>query len=174
MDTWCCGVRASCSEVFTPCAACHMPRVLAGVALLAYDVRWEGGRAFLGKQLPVVFDPSVNAEYDPVRLQEVLHFNATDPRKNWKSSTKATKAGGGGKGKGNGKGDDEVEEGVKEQVVAAAGKAKARGGRKARGRKVEADGEEAEEQAEGEEDGDGAEGVKEDTRAKRARRGGGR
>lgn len=146
-----------------------MLRVLAGVTLLAYDVRWDGGRAFLGKQLPVVFDPSVNAEYDPVRLQEVLHFNATDPRKNWKSSSKSTKEGGGGKGK-----RDEVEEGVEDQAEVVAGKAKARGGRKARGRKVETDEEETEEQAEGEEDGGGAESGGQSTRVKRARRGGDR
>ncbi|KAG2435933.1 hypothetical protein HXX76_007128 [Chlamydomonas incerta] len=63
----------------------------AGVKLVAYDVVWRGGAAFAGRHLPVVFGPGVTSAYDPARLAEVLHFNATDPRKNWKS-TKAKAA----------------------------------------------------------------------------------
>eukprot|EP00198_Chlamydomonas_reinhardtii_P009866 XP_001699203.1 hypothetical protein CHLREDRAFT_206136 [Chlamydomonas reinhardtii] len=64
----------------------------AGVKLVAYDVVWRGGAAYAGRHLPVVFGPGVTSAYDPARLAEVLHFNATDPRKNWKS-TKAKAAG---------------------------------------------------------------------------------
>ena len=60
--------------------------------LVAYDVVWRGGAAYAGRHLPVVFGPGVTSAYDPARLAEVLHFNATDPRKNWKS-TKAKAAG---------------------------------------------------------------------------------
>ena len=38
------------------------------------DVRW-------GKPLPVVFRPCVTSEVDPARLQEVLEYNANDPRR---------------------------------------------------------------------------------------------
>ena len=57
--------------------------------MLAYAIDWRySGEAVLGCSLPVVFGEGVNGEVDATRLQEVIHFNATDPRKNWKSPKK--------------------------------------------------------------------------------------
>ena len=78
-----------------------MPRLaclLAGVKVLAHDVRWEGGQCFWGKPLPVRHGAGVTGEFSAARLQEVLDFNANDPRKNWKAKKAAAADAGGGDG----------------------------------------------------------------------------
>ena len=65
----------------------------SGVQVLAYDINWqlqpEGGAALWGKKLAVKYGPDVKAaEIDWRHLEEVLEFNATDPRTHWKSKQK--------------------------------------------------------------------------------------
>ncbi|EFJ52624.1 hypothetical protein VOLCADRAFT_115580 [Volvox carteri f. nagariensis] len=98
--------RCDC-EAFRPCHEADplFAQVLkaaheAGVILLAYDVVWSlNGQALPGKRLPVVFAPGVSAEYDNDRLAEVLHYNATEPRKKWKSTKTKSTQGGDAKGR---------------------------------------------------------------------------
>ncbi|KIY93885.1 hypothetical protein MNEG_14078 [Monoraphidium neglectum] len=90
--------RPDC-EAFRPChEACPMlARVLrraedAGVAVLAYSIDWEGGKAFWGRRLPVVYGADVSgADVDEAHLARVLEFNATDPRTHWKADRRSPK-----------------------------------------------------------------------------------
>ncbi len=86
--------RGDCTS-FRPCHEADMlfANVLRraeqqGVLVLAYDVQWCGGQAFLGKRLPVSYGDGVTGEVDEEHLQLVLKFNATDPRTHWKKAKK--------------------------------------------------------------------------------------
>ncbi|KAI9008678.1 hypothetical protein DFJ74DRAFT_688259 [Hyaloraphidium curvatum] len=74
--------RSDC-EAFRPCheadmlfAQCLLRAKNKGVTLIAVAVRWEGGKAFMDKVLPVEFDASVREEdLDADLLARVLKFN---------------------------------------------------------------------------------------------------
>jgi hypothetical protein len=70
----------------------------SGVKVLAYDIDWQlkaqGDYAVWGKKLAVRYGQEVDAAImDWDHLEEVLEFNATDPRTHWKSKQKAAKEG---------------------------------------------------------------------------------
>jgi hypothetical protein len=62
-----------------------------GVKVLAHDVAIDTvtGNVHWGRRLPVCYSERVTGQVDAQRLQQVLEFNKTDPRKNWKKSSKA-------------------------------------------------------------------------------------
>jgi hypothetical protein len=64
---------------------------LEGVKVLAHDVAIDAatGNVYWGRSLPVWYSERVTGQVDAQRLQQVLEFNKTDPRKNWKKSSKA-------------------------------------------------------------------------------------
>lgn len=65
---------------------------MEGVKVLAHDVAIDvaSGSVHWGHSLPVRYSERVTGHVDLDRLQQVLEFNKTDPRKNWKKSSRSS------------------------------------------------------------------------------------